>query len=355
MKTLLFFGGIFLSLNDSAYKKGGWIFLKLKRFFSLVTTAALSITVLAACGDDSSSGEVSFRLAHNQPENHPIHESLTTFAEADKAGVKVEVFPNGTLGQEREVIELVQSGALDMAKVSASALESFNEDYGILSIPYIFESKEHYYNVMDNSKSIQEIYGNSKETGFLPLTWYDSGQRSIYTKDKKVESPADMKGLKIRVQESKTSISMIEAMGGSPTPMSYGEVYTGLQQGLIDGAENNETALTTGKHGEVAKAYTYTEHQYSPDILIVSTKAWDKLSDKQKKAVTKAAKNSTESHKTIWEEAVKKSVVDAEALGVKFYKIDKTAFIKAASVLHEEFTKKGDKQKKYFDEFQSLK
>ena len=128
--------------------------MKLKKFFSLAATAALSISVLAGCGGDSSTSEVSFRLAHNQPENHPIHESLTAFAEADKAGVKVEVFPNGTLGQEREVIELVQSGALDMAKVSASALESFNEDYGILSIPYIFESKEHYYNVMDNSKSI---------------------------------------------------------------------------------------------------------------------------------------------------------------------------------------------------------
>lgn len=329
--------------------------MKLKKFFSLVATVALSISVLAACGDDSSTSEVSFRLAHNQPENHPIHESLTAFVEADKAGVKVEVFPNGALGQEREVIELVQTGALDMAKVSVSALEPFNADFAILSLPYVFESQEHYYNVMDNSKSIQTIYENTKDKGFFPITWYAAGQRSIYTVDKKVESPADMKGLKIRVQESQTSIAMIEAMGGSPTPMSYGEVYTGLQQGLINGAENNETALTTGKHSEVAKAYTYTEHQYSPDILIVSTKAWDKLSDEQKDALVKAAKESTESHKTIWAEAVKKSVKDAEALGVKFYTIDKTPFIKAASVLHEEFTKKGDTEKKYFDEFQSLK
>lgn len=332
--------------------------MKMKKLITLAASSVLVLSMLAACGDDDSSASsdvVSLRLAHNQPETHPVHTSLKAFAEELDGKIDVEVFPNGTLGQEREVIELVQTGALDMAKVSASALESFNSDFAIFSLPYAFESQEHYYNVMDNSEVIKEIFENSAEYGFLPIGWYDAGQRSIYTVDKKVESPADMAGLKIRVQESQTSIAMIEAMGGSPTPMSYGEVYTGLQQGLLDGAENNETALTSGKHGEVAKAYTYTEHQYSPDILIVSTKVWDKLTSDQQDALKAAAKTTSESHKAIWKEAVADSVKEAEALGVKFYTIDKSAFIKAASTLHETFTKKGEKEAKYFEDFQSLK
>ncbi len=127
--------------------------------------------------------------------------------------------------------------------------------------------------------------------------------------------------------------------------MSYGEVYTGLQQGLIDGAENNETALTTGKHGEVAKAYTYTEHQYSPDILIVSTKAWDKLADEQKDALVKAAKDSTESHKTIWAEAVKESVKEAEALGVKFSQLIKQIYQNCVDLYYMKSSRKKAIQK----------
>src|SRR5690606_31777635 len=116
-------------------------------------------------------------------------------------------------------------------------------------------------------------------------------------KNKKVETPEDMKGLKIRVQESPTSISMIRAMGGSATPMAFGEVYTALQQGIIDGAENNEMGLTANKHGEVAKQWSYTEHQFVPDVLIINTKAWDKLSEEQQKQLMEAVKESSEAHK----------------------------------------------------------
>jgi TRAP-type C4-dicarboxylate transport system substrate-binding protein len=206
---------------------------------------------------------------------------------------------------------------------------------------------------MDNSEAVQEIFQGAKDDGYVAIGWYDAGQRSIYTADKKVESPADMNGMKIRVQESPTSISMIEAMGGAPTPMSYGEVYTSLQQGVIDGAENNETALTNSKHGEVAKAYTYTEHQYVPDVLIVSTNMWDKLSEDQQKAVQDAAKASSESHKDAWAKAVEESIKASEKMGVTFYTIDKQAFIDGATPLHEKYKSENENNKKYFDDFQS--
>ncbi len=342
--------------------------MKMKKLLSIIATGVLVLSILAACGsskeegkeptgDEKSAGSVSLRLAHNQPETHPVHISLENFAELtsenSNGAVEVQVFPNGQLGEEREVIELVKSGTLDMAKVSASALEAFNEDYSIFSLPYVFQSQEHFYDVMDNSEAVQEIFQSTKEEGYIGIGWYDSGQRSIYTVDKEVDSPEAMKGLKIRVQESPTSIGMIEVMGGAPTPMSYGEVYTSLQQGVLDGAENNETALTSSKHGEVAKAYTYTEHQYVPDVLIVNTNVWDKLSDDQRTVVQEAAKASTESHKEEWRKAVEESIKESEELGVKFYEIDKQAFIDAAAPMHKEYKEKGENNQKYFDDFQS--
>lgn len=330
---------------------------------SAAITGLLSFSLLAACGNSSTdnansgSDSLSLRLASNHPEEHPVTPSLREFAkltgEKSEGSVNVEVSPNGLLGQERDVIELVKSGAIEMAKVSASALEGFEESYSIFSLPYVFQSTEHFYNVMDNSKAVQDIFMKTKDQGFFAIGWYSAGQRSIYTIDKKVETPADLKGMKIRVQESPTSISMIEAMGGSPTPMSFGEVYTALQQGIIDGAENNEMGLTANKHGEVAKAYSYTEHQYVPDVLIISTKTWDKLSEQQQQAIKDAALQSSESHKEAWATAVEKETEAAKKMGVKFYKIDKQPFIDAAKPLHEKYKAANDNNAKYFEDFQS--
>lgn len=337
--------------------------MKFNKLFSAAAIGMVSLSLLTACGGGgSASGEgeekaVSLRLAHNQSEEHPIHTSLTAFAEvtaeSSEDKVKAEIFPNGQLGAERDVIELVKSGTLDMAKVSASALEAFDENYSIFSLPYVFQSKEHYHEVMDNSEAVQEIFQGTKDDGFIAIGWYDGGQRSIYTADKKVETPADLNGLKIRVQESPTSISMIEAMGGAPTPMAFGEVYTSLQQGVIDGAESNETALTSNKHGEVSKAYSYTEHQYVPDVLIISAAKWDGLSEEQQQALKDAAKESSESHKDVWAQAIDQAITEAEEMGVAFYEIDKTAFIDAAAPLHEEYKAKNETNNKYFEDFQS--
>lgn len=338
--------------------------MNFKKIFSVAATGVLAMGLLAGCGGGEASttedgtAKLNWRLASNHPEEHPVTPSLREFTELakEKSGgsVNVELNANGLLGQERDVIELVKSGTLEMAKVSASALEGFEEAYSIFSLPYVFQSTEHFYNVMDNSEAVQEIFTKTKDQGWFAIGWYSGGSRSIYTLDKKVESPADMKGLKIRVQESPTSIAMIEGMGGSPTPMAFGEVYTALQQGIIDGAENNEMGLTANKHGEVAKQWSYTEHQYVPDVVIISTKAWDKLSEEQQGQLVEAVKESSESHKDRWAKAIEEATVEAEGMGVTFNTIDKTPFIEAAASQHEAFKAKSEDNAKYFDDFQSL-
>ncbi|WP_191565960.1 TRAP transporter substrate-binding protein [Metabacillus idriensis] len=317
----------------------------MRKLLTIIIVCALSLGTLSACSSKAA-GEnetITMRLAHNQSETHPVHKSLTEFArlveEKTDGTVKIQLYPNGQLGAEREVIELTQTGAVDFAKVSASALESFSEVYSLFSLPYLFDSKEHYYSVM-NSKVAQEIYQSTEEIGFIGLSFYDGGSRNFYTKNKPIKHPDDLKGLKIRVQPSATSIKMIELMGGAPTPMSFGEVYTALQQGVIDGSENNETALTDNNHGEVAKQYSYSEHAMVPDMLIMNNTRWQELNEDQKLAISEAAKESTEFHKEVWEKAIAKSIEDAKKKNVTFSTPDKEPFRKAVQPLHEEFAKK---------------
>ena len=194
-------------------------------------------------------------VAHSHNENHPVHVALTYMKdEMEKnTGYTFSIYPNGQLGGNSDMIQMVKAGVLDVAKVSASSLEQFNPAYSIFSLPYVFQSTEHYFKVMEESRAVQEIFKSTYDQGFFAVGWYDSGARSVYTtKEGPVESPADLKGLKIRTQDSPTSIEMIRNMGGAATPMSSGEVYTSLQQGIIDGAENNETVLVDDGHGEVA-------------------------------------------------------------------------------------------------------
>lgn len=318
----------------------------LKTLISITFVCALILSVFSGCSTTAKSEDqtITMRLAHNQSETHPVHKSLVEFAslveKKTNGTVKIKLYPNGQLGSEREVIELTQTGAVDFAKVSASALESFSPVYSLFSLPYLFDSRDQFYKVM-NSSIAQDIYKTTTDVGFRGLTFYDAGTRNFYTKNKAIMKPEDLKGLKIRVQPSATSIKMIELMGGSPTPMSFGEVYTALQQGVIDGTENNETALTDNNHGQVAKQYSYSEHAIVPDILIMNNKKWEKLSKEQKQAITEAAKESTAFHKVVWEKAIDKATKEAKTkMNVTFNKPDKEPFKKTVEPLHKEFAKK---------------
>ncbi|MBD1564026.1 TRAP transporter substrate-binding protein [Vibrio sp. SA48] len=292
----------------------------------------------AATTSFSAAAATTLKLSHNQDRSHPVHKSMTYMADMVKeytnGEVKIRIYPNGQLGTQRESMELLQNGALDIAKSNASEMESFEPAYGAFNIPYIFHDRDHYYRVL-NDEVGEKILAASYDKGFVGLTYYDGGSRSFYA-NKPINTPADLAGLKIRVQPSPTAVQMVELMGGSPTPLAYGELYTALQQGVVDGAENNPTALTNNRHGEVAKVYSLDEHTMIPDVLVISSKAWDKLPEDQQVALKKAAKESMLYHKDLWSKMTEKALEEAQgSMGVKVVSVDKQSFIDAVKPMHD--------------------
>ncbi|WP_077620821.1 TRAP transporter substrate-binding protein [Bacillus sinesaloumensis] len=313
------------------------------RIMALILFGIVNVFLLSGC-NTGEAGVTEFKLAHNQTLDHPVHLSLVEFGrlveEKSNNKMKVEIYANGQLGSEREVLELTQSGAVDVAKASASALEGFESDYSIFSLPYLFESYEEFEKKMNDENITNEIYYKTEDIGFIGLTYYNAGIRNLYTKNREVHTVADVAGLKTRVQPSQTSVNMIEAFGGLPTPMAYGEVYTALQSGVIDAAENNETALVGNNHGEVAKYYMYTGHQIVPDMLVMNAKRFNKLSADEKKIIQEAAKESTIYHEDVWMKAITEQTEIAKTkMGVQFIEVDKTSFISAVKPLHEAYAK----------------
>ncbi|WP_136483967.1 TRAP transporter substrate-binding protein [Vibrio sp. H11] len=307
--------------------------------FSKKTLSAAIACVAAASISFSASATTILKLSHNQDRNHPVHKSMHYMADKVKeythGEVKIRIYPNGQLGTQRESMELLQNGALDIAKSNASELESFEPAYGAFNIPYIFHDRNHFYQVL-TGKVGADILAASKGKGFIGLTYYDGGARSFYAQ-KRIEAPADLKGMKIRVQPSPTAVNMIKLMGGSPTPLAYGELYTALQQGVVDGAENNETALTNSRHGEVAKYFSLDEHTMIPDVLVISEKSWDKLTAEQQIAVRKAAQESMLYHKDLWTKMIAEAREKAKsAMGVSFVSVEKQPFIDAVKPIHDE-------------------
>lgn len=280
--------------------------INVRNVVAAVATVFLACGIMAGCkkkSDTASSSEktVRLRLGHNLPEDHAVHVQLVSFANAvaqkTDGAVTIQIFPNATLGSETDMISQLQAGALDMAKVSASTIGNFKNEWNVLSVPYVFNNKDHYYSVMDGEIA-EELYELTRKEGFVGLSWFDSGSRSFYTKNKAIRTPSDLRGLKIRTMDNPIAIEMMRCLGGSATVMTFSEVYTGLQQGVIDGAENNVTALRD--HGEVAKYYNFDEHTRIPDILIISTKALDKLSEAQRAIVKECAEEATQEYKQRW-------------------------------------------------------
>lgn len=314
----------------------------------VVTSLITAGSIFGAVVSTTYSDKLQIKLAHCQSKESEIAESIDLLsdyvAEDESMNMEVEIYASGVLGSEKEIIEMVKAGVLDMAKISSNTLGQFNDAYSIFALPYLFEGQDHYYEAMAKSKKIQELFQLDKEEGFLAIGYYANGARNVYLReDVAVRDPSVLKGKKLRSMPSTTSMEMLERMGASPVPMSASETYTALQQRVIDGAENTELALTVDKHGEVAKSYTYTEHQYSPDIYIINTKTWNKLSKEQQDYLQgcfiRLNDNFTQMYKRMMDDAI----VEAEAMGMTIYRdIDKTPFIKAVQPIHEKFIAKGE-------------
>ena len=327
-----------------------------KKIKALLLTVVISLSVVGCSSTKNDEVKV-MRVAHNQGEEHPIHLALKEFEkiveEKTNNEIDIQVYPNELLGGQREAVELTQTGAIDIAVGSISLLESFNKAYSVFNLPYLFNSTEHYHNVMNDESIMDSIYQSTKESGFVGLTWFDAGSRNMYTTDKPVLKPEDLKGKKIRVQQSQTNIRMMELLGGAATPMSFGEVYTALQQKVIDGAENNELALTNNKHGEVAKYYSYNQHAMIPDILIMNAKLLDSLSEEHRKIILDAVDYINKFEVDAWEDKVNEAVEQSKAMGVEFHYPDIEPFKEKVITLHKELTK-DEEVKSVYDKIQAI-
>ena len=306
--------------------------MKWKRIVSAAVCVCMAGMLITGCGSksDSSSKKRIIRVALSQSEEHPEYKGMETFKKyvEEKLGDKYEVqlYPNELLGGQTKAIELTQTGAIDFTIAGTPNLEIFADVYEVFSMPYLFTSEDAYFAAMNDTDYMNKIYASTEDTGLQVVTWYNVGTRNFYAK-KAINTPDDLKGLKMRVQQSPASIKMCNAFGAAASPMSFGEVYTAIQQGVIDGAENNELALTDNKHGEVAKYYSYTMHQMIPDVLIANYKLLNDMSEEDREVFEEAARLSTETELKDWEtdvEAAKKTA--EEDMGVQFLYPDISLF-----------------------------
>ena len=313
--------------------------MKNKKMKVLMLVMAVLILAFTGCG--SSEQKRIVRIGHNQSTSHPSHLGLVAFQEFinEKLGDKyvVEVYPSELLGSQTEMVQLTQTGAIDFVIASNAILETFSSNYGIFNLPYLFSSAEAYHAAMEDSSLTDPIFLATEDAGFIAVTWLDAGTRNFYTVDKPINSPSDLKGLKIRVQQSPTNIKMMDLLGGSATPMGFGEVYTALQSNIIDGAENNEMALTDNGHGDVCKYYSYDMHQMVPDILLGNYAFLEGLSEEERAIFDEGFELLNQVQREEWTKAVEAAKEKAQNdQGVQFIYPDTAPFQEACAPLHEE-------------------
>ena len=304
----------------------------------LIFPGTLFFLLLAACGHQQQ-GRV-LKLAHGLDPSHPVHQAMVYMADRCKeisdGELTIDIYPSGQLGSEQQCVELLQIGSLAITKVSTAVMESFTEEFKVLGLPYIFRSKEHSFSVLDGEIG-DELLLSAEPFWIRGLCFYDAGSRSFYTIDRPITHPDDLKGMKIRVMKSITAMEMVKAQGGSPTPISWGELYTALQSGVVDGAENNPPSFYTSHHYEVCKYYSLNEHTMVPDVLIISQKVWKKLTDQEKEYLQQAADESVVVERKLWAESEKESLRIVQEAGVEINYPDKEPFAEKVEELLESY------------------
>ncbi len=299
-------------------------------------TAALC---LSAC--TSGSDVVVIKMGHGLDASHSVHQAMVYFGERlaakSDSTMRVDVYPSQQLGTERELLELLQIGSVGMTKVSSAALEGFVPEYQVLGLPYLFRDERHRFDVFWDSEVGQDILASGQEFGLRGLTYYDAGTRSFYTKTRPVQTPADLQGLKIRVQESPVAMRMVQALGGSPTPIAWGELYTALQQGVVDGAENNPPSFYLSGHYEVCKYYTLDAHTAVPDVVLVSMTLWNDLTEQQREWLQEAALESAVRQRALWAESVNESLAAVREAGVEIIEPDIAPFAEGVASMYDAY------------------
>lgn len=307
----------------------------------LIVIMLFTVLFVTSCSKDNGSGKKIIRVGHNQAETHPTHTGLLAFEKyiESELGDKydVQIFANELLGSQKNMVELNQTGAIEFVVASNAILESFDNIYEIFNLPFLFNSAEHYHKVMNDENITDPIFTSTEASGFEAVAWLDAGTRNFYTKDKPINTPEDLKGLKMRVQQGETNVKMMQAFDASAAPMGFGEVYTALQSGVIDGAENNELALTSNAHGDICKFYSYDMHQMVPDIVIGNLAFLNDLSAEEREIFNEGFKILGETQRDAWEESVQEAKDKAEnEMGVQFIYPDVKPFMEKVLPLHKE-------------------
>lgn len=281
------------------------------------------------------------KLAHSLPPSHPVHQGMVHMQrkldELSEGRLQLELYPSGQLGGETECLEQVQQGTLALTKSSTAPLEGFIDEMKVFGLPYLFSDREHFWKVLDGAIG-QELLNKGREKNLLGLCYYDAGSRNFYTRHRPINTPDDLKGLKIRVQNSPVAMKMVEALGGAPTPIAWGELYSALAQGTVDGAENNSPSYLSERHCEVAPYFTKDAHTRVPDILLISAQLWDRLSEQEQNWLKTAALESSRYQRELWQERSEAALREAqEKFGVQVFEPDKELFMSQVEPVYQEF------------------
>jgi len=306
--------------------------------------AMLKLAAVAAIGLATTAGsaqaQMVLRSAEIHPDDYPTTQAVKYMGEILKretnGRLSIQVFASGQLGDEKDTIQQTQFGVIDMNRINMAPLNNLVPETSVPALPFLFRSVEHMHKVMDGEIG-QEIMKALESQGLVGLAFYDSGARSFYNSKRPIKTLEDMKGLKIRVQQSDLFIDLIKALGANPTPMPFGEVYSSLQTGVVDGAENNWPSYQSTRHYEVAKFYSISEHSMVPEVLVMSKKTWDKLSADDQALVRKAAKESVPKMRELWTAREKSSEDAVKAAGAQVNALDKAAFIKAVEPVYAKY------------------
>lgn len=304
--------------------------------FLMTTIAGLlcSVSIAGAC-------EITLRSSDTHPDGYPTVEGVKAMAaeveEKSDGRICIEVFPSSQLGEEKDTIEQTQFGVIDMVRASFGSFNDIVPVTQLMSLPYLFRSVDHMHTVMDGPIG-EEIGAGFEENDLIALAYYDGGSRSFYNSQKPIQSIADLEGMKFRVMQNDVFVDMMSALGANATPMPYGEVYSSIQTGVIDGAENNFPSYDSSGHAEVAKYFTLDEHLMVPELVAMSKASWDKLSPEDQEVIREAARNSATVQRELWAEQEKASQEKVKAAGAEIItEIDKTPFIEAMAPVYEKY------------------
>ena len=313
---------------------------KLRSIVKILMAVPLVVLGLTGCRE-ATDEHMMLRLGHGHDTSHPVHGAMEFLAKdlSERSGGRIEVaiFPGEQLGPERVMIEQLQLGALDMVKASAGNLESFIPELSVFSLPYLFRDNAHAWEVLEGPIG-RELLAAGNKVGLKGLCYYDAGSRSFYTMKAPILEPANLRGLKMRVMPSRSSMDMIEALGGHPVGVSWGELYTALQQGVVDGAENNPPSFVSARHHEIAKHYVLNEHTTIPDLIVMALKRWESFSPEDQALIQAAADASADYERELWARRTQEDLAEAEAAGVKVYRPDKEPFRQKVEPVYDGLT-----------------